>query len=603
MIEVIVTNLFHTFHIPVMGIGFTIDTPVKVAHYGISSVISLVDDGLIEKMREMLCKKHSFAFEPIPMSDVDYRAKRITLYLNCIHSIVEKNCQRVLDSILGDGKEIRRYFSMLPDSSPIKKEFFEKIKTTIDIQTLHTWIKNTIRFGSIDVNIMTKLDRTHYHDGQPRAVEFNDAHSALRGFVLSTLNSSIVFSAGLNPRLFTYAEEFNDFYPQPDNTLKKKIILKVSDYRSAMIQGKMFARKGLWVSEYRIESGVNCGGHAFTSDGHLMGPICDEFKNNRQTLIESTHDVFTNALRTKGKYIPQEMLPLTISAQGGVGTAEEHNFLMERYTVDSVGWGSPFLLVPDVVNIDDKTLDLLIHAQEDDLFMSKTSPLGIPFNIVKNTSKDIEKASFIKDGTPGSICTKQCGALNTEFSEIPLCTASRLYQKNKIAELDSSGLINDEYDTAYNAIVDKTCICVGLGTSALLVNDLDTTAEGTGVSVCPGPNIAYFSQKVSLDTMVDHIYGRTSLVTSQERPFFLMKELSMYSEILKNNVSDAGNDTTSKTWDALCAFRNNILSGITYYESLLPTLTLSSESLRNSISETIEHIKHDIMQLQLCLTP
>ena len=45
----------HTFHIPVMGIGFTIDTPIKVAHLGISSVISLVDDILIEKIRKHYC--------------------------------------------------------------------------------------------------------------------------------------------------------------------------------------------------------------------------------------------------------------------------------------------------------------------------------------------------------------------------------------------------------------------------------------------------------------------------------------------------------------------------------------------------------------------
>ena len=44
----------HTFHIPVMGIGFSIDTPVKVAQYGISSVISLVDDNLIEEMRRIM---------------------------------------------------------------------------------------------------------------------------------------------------------------------------------------------------------------------------------------------------------------------------------------------------------------------------------------------------------------------------------------------------------------------------------------------------------------------------------------------------------------------------------------------------------------------
>ena len=47
----------HTFHIPVMGTGFTIDTPLKVARFGIDSVIQIVDDVLIEQMR----KVHSLA--------------------------------------------------------------------------------------------------------------------------------------------------------------------------------------------------------------------------------------------------------------------------------------------------------------------------------------------------------------------------------------------------------------------------------------------------------------------------------------------------------------------------------------------------------------
>ena len=34
----------HQFHIPVMGLGFTIDTPVKIARYGINSAISIVED-------------------------------------------------------------------------------------------------------------------------------------------------------------------------------------------------------------------------------------------------------------------------------------------------------------------------------------------------------------------------------------------------------------------------------------------------------------------------------------------------------------------------------------------------------------------------------
>ena len=35
-----------------MGLAYTIDSPIKVAKYGISSVISIVDDFLAEKMNE-----------------------------------------------------------------------------------------------------------------------------------------------------------------------------------------------------------------------------------------------------------------------------------------------------------------------------------------------------------------------------------------------------------------------------------------------------------------------------------------------------------------------------------------------------------------------
>lgn len=66
----------HSFHIPVMGTGFTIDTPLKVARYGISSVISLVDDELIEKMRGHYSRLYGEVFAPIPRGEADARARR-----------------------------------------------------------------------------------------------------------------------------------------------------------------------------------------------------------------------------------------------------------------------------------------------------------------------------------------------------------------------------------------------------------------------------------------------------------------------------------------------------------------------------------------------
>lgn len=81
----------HTFQIPVLGTGFSIDTPLKVAKYGISSVISLVDDDLIEQMRKHHSLKHGIPYTPIQKGSDDWRARRITMYLNLIGRLVKRD--------------------------------------------------------------------------------------------------------------------------------------------------------------------------------------------------------------------------------------------------------------------------------------------------------------------------------------------------------------------------------------------------------------------------------------------------------------------------------------------------------------------------------
>jgi hypothetical protein len=256
----------HTFHIPVMGIGYSIDTAVRVAPYGISSVISLVDDMLMEKMREFYSQKLNIPFQPISRKIKDFRAKRITSYLNLVDSMVREKFEEIKHAAIGKKEEFDRYIEMLPDFSTLKKEFNDLIAEKASINDIKKWAQQRLQPGSIDVNIMTKLDKENYVHGNTLPQEFNDAHAALRGFAESNLESSIVLSAGMNPRLYAYLENFDDFYPDQNGYLKKKIVLKVSDYRSAIIQGKFLAKKGIWVSEYRVESGLNCGGHAFATD-------------------------------------------------------------------------------------------------------------------------------------------------------------------------------------------------------------------------------------------------------------------------------------------------------------------------------------------------
>lgn len=558
----------HNFHIPVMGLGFTIDTPVKVAHLGISSVISIVDDILIEKMREFYCKKIEQPYQAITERMDDFRAKRITSYLDLVDDIVNAKFLELKKSIQEKGKDWEKYFELLPDMSEVKKEFHEMVNNKDYFKSVKEWVHNKLVPGSIEVNIMTKLDKDNFKKGEKLPVEYNDAHAALRGFANSKLNSSIVFSAGMNPRLYSYIEQFEDFYPDEQGNIRKKVILKVSDYRSALIQGKFLAKKGIWVSEYRIESGLNCGGHAFASDGSLMGPILEEFKNNRKALIDSTFEIYSAALKLKNGNCPENPLQIRITAQGGVGNAEEHQFLIDYYNLDSVGWGSPFLLVPEVTNVDPATMEILRKGTEEDFYLSNISPLGVPFNSVRGNTKDIQKLELAALNNPGSGCPKRFLVSNTEYTERAICTASKKYQKLKLDELELKSLPKNEQKEAYDKIIDKSCLCVGLAASAILLNKTDEKIEDHAVAICPGPNLAYFTSIVSLKEMVDHIYGRINILKRKNRPNMFVKELIMYVDYFRNKLNEISQINVDKQIKALQIYREKLNEGISYYKEL-----------------------------------
>jgi len=587
----------HTFHIPVLGIGYSVDTPLKISQYGIDSVISLVDDILFEKLRKMYCSKHGIAFNEITEKTSDYRAKRITAYLNLIKSLSEKKFEEFKKSGSENADSLRELISMMPGNSELKQKLISLTSKGNNSSEIKSFLDEILSMGSIDVNIMTKVDKDNYKDGEKLPVEYNDAHAALRGFAESELESSLVLSAGINPRLYSYMQEFEDFYPDKTGYIKKKIVIKVSDYKSAMIQGRFLAKKGLWVSEYRIESGLNCGGHAFATDGYLMGPILEEFREKREELVRSIHEVLNVALSGKDRISPDTALPLKITAQGGVGTAEEHRFLIDHYGVDSVGWGTPFLLVPEATNVDDATLDKLINAREDKLYLSDISPLNVPFNSLRGNTKDLEKSFLITKGKPGSTCPKKLIALNDEFTEKSICASSRRYQALKIKELDKSGISGAEYSKAYDKIVSKSCICVGLGTSSLLVNDMDTSAEGTGVSVCPGPNMAYFSREMSLKEITGHIYGSLNMIQRKDRPNMFIKELNIYIDYLKNKIEEMDDPSDLKKRKYFAGFARNLQAGINYYFELFAGLKGVFENTRSDTLRELENANAEITLL------
>jgi len=584
----------HSFHIPVLGLGYSVDTPLKVARFGISSVVSIVDDLLLERMREYHTRSRSLPYSSIPSGSDDHRAKRITAYLNLLNQLVTEQFEALKQEEFTGGSALTRYFDLLPDTSPLKAKYRQMREADAKLAVqLAEELKAEIKPGNIDVNIMSKVDKANYNaDNTYAGDDFTDAIAAMRGFAESDLSAAVVISAGLNPRLYAYMEKCSCFYPLPGQ-VQKQIILKVSDYRSALIQAKMLAKRGLWVSEFRIESGLNCGGHAFATDGLLMGPILEEFKTNRSALQEEIWNIYEAACTAKGIQLPAR-LSQQITYQGGIGTAEEHTFLMNYYQLDAAGWGSPFLLVPEASSVDDDTLNALVQAEEKDFYISNSSPLGVLFNNFSKSTAESLRLERIEKGRPGSPCKKKYLCTNTEFTEQPICTASREYQRLKLKELEAMNLTEEANQKRFEEITEKVCLCEGLCASVYLKNGLLKPRESKAVSICPGPNLAYFSGKYSLDTMIDHIYGRVNLLAGVKRPNLFINELNLYVQYLKKDLANQMGAIQEKKMRYFSKFTTQLQQGINYYKGLLPELKRQQLDLYRQMEQQLAEGEHTL---------
>jgi hypothetical protein len=590
----------HTFHIPVMGLAYTIDSPVKVARFGINSVISIMEDNLVEKMRSHYYNQIGEVYHPILSQETDARSRRITDYLNLVNRIVNSQVERLRALPFEAGSEICRYFEMLPDENDLRK-IYKKMLALPDSDDkiqLQSWLRSKIRAGSIDVNIMTKVDKNNKNKNGEVIEDGSDAVTALRGYAQSDLvNSSVILSAGMNPRLFNYMEKRPEFDADELGSFKKKIVIKVSDYRSALIQGKMLAKKGLWVSEFRIESGLNCGGHAFASDGFLLGPILEEFKSSKNELVNTLFAIYNQALFTKNKRGFAAPLPIRIAVQGGIGTNEEDEFLRTYYGVDGTGWGTPFLLVPEATTVDDHTLELLTKATEQDVILSRNSPLGVRFHYLKGTTGDLEKSARIEKGKPGSPCTEKLLVSNTEFTKDPICTASRKYQKRKIEQLQQMNLSKDDLQQQMKAVLDKECLCIGLSNAAVKKFNVKPFIASGAVNICPGPNIAYFTEIVSLQKMINHIYGRTNIIKAVNRPHMFIKELRLYVDYWRELLTDARGMVDAKRNAYVKTFYDNLINGISYYRSLTSLVNEKLSTLRSTINKGLDDAESELNQM------
>jgi hypothetical protein len=188
----------HSFHIPVMGLGYTIDTPVKVARFGITSVVSIIEDDLVERMRELYYGKLGEKYVAIPKEEDNHRIDRVRDYLNLLKRIVDKQVEELRQLPFDKGSEIVKYFELLPDDSSLRV-LYKEMCSTEDVnkkEKLQKELREGIVAGNIDVNIMSKLDRNNYNkEGEELPLGYSDAITAsCNGFGTAAKNGASALS-------------------------------------------------------------------------------------------------------------------------------------------------------------------------------------------------------------------------------------------------------------------------------------------------------------------------------------------------------------------------------------------------------------------------
>lgn len=632
--------MVHKIHIPVMGVCYTADTPVRVAHLGLTSVISLVDDGLLEEYRMAYGERLGVDVG----SPQTTRIGRIRSYLDFMADEVNRKfewiCGMRIARCVGDGAvpcsgatcvdltEKDRYFLMLPAESPLRAEY-ERVCSMRGLSRVSAEMELTQKMeaGEIQANIMVNLNHEEA------------AFDAVRGFAASKVCGSLVLSAGVNLGVFEEIAKYECFYrkgaasaigcasskgtaPRAIGTApRKKIILKVSDYRSALIQSRYLAKKGLEVYEFRIESGVNCGGHAFCESKKLLPEVLREFVAHKRELFETSRGMiakFAESNASLNVVPPAESARIT--AQGGLCSAQEIEDVL-ALGADGVGVGTPFLLVPQATSCDAETRALLAAATRADVQLTHASPLGVPFmNLRTSTAAEVcrrktdaffrsrseSEASSMgaspaktaenlaheiiepalanaSETAPGFPCRGHYLCRNIPGFDHPVCMASREYVQHRLAEIDREEIealnalksaqsntaeavqpdvtetvssdvasIREKFDGLRRETLSRECICRFLGNAGreeirgknptpcyerekiAIVRGAKTARVKEPVTVCPGPNIAYFNREYTLLEMMQHLYGTGPTLTPADKPHAFDVEKEIWISISKN---------------------------------------------------------------------
>jgi neutral trehalase len=163
-----------------------------------------------------------------------------------------------------------------------------------------------------------------------------------------------------------------------------------------MVQGRKCSPKKVYGSpNSELNRDLSAGGHAFPTEGLLLGPILEEFKNKRSELSAEMYELCNAAIAQKGGPVFAAQPVMRITVQGGIGTTSENDFLMEHYVLDGTGWEAPFCWYPRQPMLRRKHLHRLVKARRR-YDVSYASPLGIAFSNFKSSTAEIQRHDRIE---------------------------------------------------------------------------------------------------------------------------------------------------------------------------------------------------------------
>ncbi|MGO3285702.1 MAG: hypothetical protein ACTIK4_12300, partial [Mesonia sp.] len=136
------------------------------------------------------------------------------------------------------------------------------------------------------------------------------------------------------------------------------------------------------------------------------------------------------------------------------------------------------------------------------------------------------------------------------------------------------------------------------GTSALLKYNLDTKTEGEGVSICPGPNLAYFSAIMGLKEITSHIYGESKVNVRTDRPNLFVKELTIYLDYLNDKLAEAEGSIDAKQKKYLSLFAKNLGEGINYYKDLFSSYSLGNSNVLPELEKNNQVLQTIIFEIE-----